>query len=90
MIDLVMDYASKNKEFNTSLENLKDPYGTSDVSSEVLADISGQLFGSEKFINSLSMKKLNIFKHIYNSIISLANKITGNSGESLFIRDLKK
>lgn len=89
MIDLVMDYASKNKEFNTSLENLKDTYGTSDVSSEVLADISGQLFGSEEFINSLSMKKPNIFKRIYNSIVSLANKITGNSRESLFIRDLK-
>lgn len=89
MIDLVMDYASKNKDFNASLENLKDTYGTSDVSSEVLADISGQLFGNEEFINTLSTKKPNIFKRLYNSIVSLANKITGNSRESLFIKDLK-
>lgn len=35
------------------------------------------------------MKKPNIFKRIYNSIISLANKVTGNSNEALFIKDLK-
>lgn len=89
MVNLVMDYASKNKEFNAALESLKATYGTNDVSSEVLADISGQLFGNQDFINNLSMKKPNIFKKIYNTIISLANKITGNSRESLFIRDLK-
>lgn len=89
MIDLVMDYASKNKDFNNALESLKQTYGTEDVSSEVLADVSGQLFGNEEFINTLSMNKPNIFKRIYNSIVSLANKITGNSKESLFIKDLK-
>lgn len=89
MVNLVMDYASKNNEFNAALESLKATYGTNDVSSEVLADISGQLFGNQDFINNLSMKKPNIFKQIYNTIISLANKITGNSRESLFIHDLK-
>lgn len=89
MVDLVMDYASKNKDFNNALESLKQTYGTEDVSSEILADISGQLFGNEEFINTLSMNKPNIFKRIYNSIVSLANKITGNSKESLFIKDLK-
>lgn len=89
MIDLVTEYASKNQEFNSALESLKEAYGTNEVSSEVLADISGQLFGNEEFINSLSVQKPNIFKRIYNKIVSLANKITGNSKESLFIRDLK-
>lgn len=89
MVDLVTDYASKNQEFNSALESLKETYGTNEVSSEVLADISGQLFGNEEFINTLSMQKPNIFKRIYNKIVSLANKITGNSKESLFIRDLK-
>ena len=89
MVDLVMDYASKHSEFNDALESLKQTYGTDSITSEVLADISGQLFGNQEFINSLSLKKPNIFKRIYNSIISLANKITGNSRESLFIRDLK-
>lgn len=89
MVDLVMDYASKNQEFNSALESLKETYETNEVSSEVLADISGQLFGNEEFINTLSVQKPNIFKRIYNKIVSLANKITGNSKESLFIRDLK-
>lgn len=89
MKQLVLDYASKNAEFNDALESLKQTYGVRDVSSEVLADISGQLFGNQEFINSLSMEKPSIFRRIYNAIIALANKITGNSKESLFIRDLK-
>lgn len=87
MKKLVLNYASKNSEFNVSLESLKQTYGTNDVSSEVLADISGQLFGSQEFINNLSMEQPNIFKRIYNAIISIANKITGNSKEALFIKD---
>lgn len=89
MKQLIIDYASKNSEFNQSLESLKQTYGTDDVSSEVIADISGQLLGNQEFINNLSMKEPSIFKKIYNKIISLANKITGNSKESLFIKDLK-
>ena len=89
MKNLVMDYASKNREFNNNLENLKKIYNTEDVSDEVLADISGQLFGNQEFINNLSTKKPSIFNKIYNKIISFANKITGNSKESLFIKDLK-
>lgn len=88
MKDLVMDYASKNTEFNNALESLKETYGVQDVSDEVLADISGQLFGNQEFINNLSMEKPNIFKKIYNKIIELANKITGNSNEVLFVRNL--
>lgn len=89
MKNLVMDYASKNREFNDNLENLKKIYNTEDVSDEVLADISGQLFGNQEFINNLSTNKPSIFKKIYDKIISFANKITGNSKESLFIKDLK-
>ena len=89
MKNLVMDYASKNGDFNNNLENLKKIYNTKDVSDEVLADISGQLFGYQEFINNLSTNKPSIFKKIYDKIIDFANKITGNSKESLFIKDLK-
>lgn len=89
MKKLVIDYASKNSEFNNALESLKQTYGTNDVSNEVLADISGQLFGNQEFINNLSMEQPSIFKRIYNAIVSMANKITGNSKESLFIKDLQ-
>ena len=88
MKNLVMDYASKNAEFNNALESLKKTYGVDDVSDEVLADVSGQLFGNQEFINNLSMEKPSIFKRIYNKIIELANKITGNSKEGLFVRNL--
>lgn len=90
MKQLVMDYASKNAEFNQALENLEQTYGVNDVSNEVLADISGQLFGNQQFINNLSTQKPSLFKRIYNKIVELANKITGNSNEALFIRDLKQ
>ena len=89
MQNLVIDYASKNSEFNEALETLKQTYGVDNVNDEVLADISGRLFGNEEFINNLSTSKPNIFKRIYGKIISIANKITGNSRESLFIKDLK-
>ena len=89
MKKLVMDYASKNLEFANAIEDLKQTYGTNDVSDEVLADISGQLFGNQEFINNLSTQNPSVFKRIYDAIISLANKITGNSNEALFIRDLK-
>lgn len=87
--DLIVDYASKHTEFSKALDDLKKTYKTEDVSSEVVADISGQLFGNQEFINNLSMEKPSIFKRIYNKIIEVANKITGNSNEALFIRDLK-
>lgn len=89
MRDLVIDYAKKNSEFNNALKSLKETYGVDDVNDEVLADISGQLFGTEEFINKLSTTKPSLFKKIYDKIISFANKITGNSRESLFIKDLK-
>ena len=89
MKKLIIDYASKHNDFAQAVESLKQTYGTNDVSSEVIADISGQLFGNQEFINNLSMEQPSIFKRIYNAIVSLANKITGNSRESLFIKDLK-
>lgn len=89
MKQLIIDYANKNTEFNQALESLKNTYGVNDVSSEVVADISGQLFGNQEFINNLSLEKPSVFKRIYNKIVELANKITGNSKESLFIKDLK-
>lgn len=90
MKKLILEHASKDSEFNQALESLKKTYGTEDVSSEVIADISGQLLGNQEFINNLSIKEPSLFKKIYNKIKELANKITGNSKESAFIKDLKK
>ncbi len=86
---LVLDYASKHTFFKQVLDDLKVTYKKDDISSELLANVSGELFGNKEFINNLSLEKPSIFKKIYNFIISLANKITGNKYESLFIKDLK-
>ncbi|MEG1288307.1 MAG: hypothetical protein RSD29_03045, partial [Bacilli bacterium] len=89
MINLANEYASKNPEFNDSVKSLLNQYNKKDIDEEVLADISGQLFGNQEFINNLSMEKPTVFKQVYNKIIEWANKLTENSKESLFIKDLK-
>ncbi|MEG2832443.1 MAG: hypothetical protein RR923_06640, partial [Bacilli bacterium] len=89
MINLANDYASKNPEFNDSVKSLLNQYNKKDIDEEVLADISGQLFGDQDFINKLSMQKPSVFKQIYNKVIELANKLTGGKNENLFIKDLK-
>ena len=45
MRKLVLDFSKYNTEFKDALKSLQRTYNTNDVSSEVLADISGQLFG---------------------------------------------
>ncbi len=89
MVDLVNQRMQKDGDLKNAVEDLKKLYNTDDINAEVLADISGQLFGNQEFINNLSIEKPSVFKRIYDKIISLANKITGNSSEALFIKDLK-
>ena len=89
MVDLVKKRMEKDEELRNAVEDLKKLYGTDDINGEVLADISGQLFGNQEFINNLSVEKPSVFKRIYDKIVSLANKITGNSSEALFLKDLK-
>ena len=89
MRNLILDYAKKNSEFNDALENLKEIYGTEDVTPEVVADISGQLLGNQEFINSLSVEKPTLFKRILDVLTSLKNKLTGNSKYENFVKDLE-
>lgn len=88
--NLILDYASKHDDFNQSLESLKRTYNTEEVSSEVVADISGELFGNQEFINNLSIEQPNIFKRLYDKIVEFANRLTGNAHEALFVRDLRQ
>lgn len=89
MVDLIDARMKQDGKLRNAVEDLKKLYGTDDINAEVLADISGQLFGNQEFINNLSVEKPSVFKRIYDTIVSLANKITGNSSEALFIKDLK-
>ena len=88
MRNLIMDFAKKNEGFNEALEDLKKAYGTEDVTPEVVADISGQLFGNQEFIDSLSTQNPTLFKRIHDLIVSLKNKLTGNSKYDNFVKDL--
>ena len=89
MRDLIMDYAKKNTEFNDALEDLKKAYGTEDVTPEVVADISGQLFGNQEFINNLAVEKPSLFKRILDAIKELANRLTGNKDYNKFVKSLQ-
>lgn len=86
---LIIDYAIKHTKFNSTLESIKQAYKTDEINSELVADIAGQLLGNQEFINNLSTHNPSLFKKIYNKIIELANRITGNLIEKLFIKDLK-
>lgn len=91
--DLVLNFASENNKFNEDLKNLQKTYGTSDVSSEVLADISGQLLGNQEFINNLKLENSatskNIIKNIYESIKRLLNNLTEKGRYRNFVKDLE-
>lgn len=93
MRNLVMNFASKNKEFNNSLQDLKNTYRTNDVSDEVLADISGQLLGNQEFINSLTIENTpqsrNIIKTIYEALKRMLNQLTSNGRYKNFVQDLE-
>lgn len=93
MKQLVLDFASKNPEFNQALESLKQTYGTNDVTSEVVADISGQLLGNQEFINSLTIQNTSqsrsIIRQIYESIRRLLNNLTENGRYRNFVQDLE-
>lgn len=75
---MVLDYAKKDSEFNNKVQQLKKLYNTDDVSSEVLADISGQLLGNKDFINNLSNSEPSLFNKLYTSIKSLSQRLSGN------------
>ena len=89
MRDMVQEHMKKDAKFADAVKSLQEVYKTNEISDEVLADVSGQLFGNQEFINQLSMEKPTFFKKIYNKIIEIANKITGYSNEARFIADLK-
>ena len=86
--NMIMSYAKKNGEFNAALDSLKKTYGTNDINSEVIADISGQLLGNQEFINNLSMEQPGLFKRLYNNIKAFYHKLRGWKSQDEFVQDL--
>lgn len=90
----IIEFASRNEEFNSALESLKKTYNTSTLSNEVVADISAQLLGNQEFIKSLTIENTKESKHfikiIYESIKRLLNSLTEEGRYRNFIKDLEK
>ena len=90
---LILNFAQKNNEFKTALQDLQKTYNTQDVSDEVIADISAQVLGNQEFINSLqdqnTPQSKNVIKNIYESIKRVLNNITSKGRYRNFVQDLE-
>lgn len=90
---IILDYANKNSEFKSALQDLQKTYGTTNVNDEVIADISGQILGNQEFINSLSMQNTEqsrgFISKVYHSIQRLLNKLTTKGRYRNFVQDLE-
>ena len=89
MIKMIENYRKSNAEFNEAVEKLLGTYKITEINEEALADIAGQLFGNQEYINNLSMENPSLFKRIYNEIKYLWNQFRGYKNQNQFIEDLK-
>lgn len=64
-----------NKEFKANVQSLLKIYNKSEIDEEALADVSGQLFGNQEYINNIAQTKPNVFKRIYNEIKYLYHQL---------------
>lgn len=93
MIELINDFASRNEKFAESVKEIETKYGKNLTSEEVFADVCGQLFGNEEFIQSLETKNTveskNIIKQVYELLKHLLNKLTSEGRYRNFVQDLE-
>lgn len=93
MIELINDFASRNEKFAESVKEIETKYGKNLTSEEVFADVCGQLFGNEEFIQSLetknSVESKNIIKQVYELLKHLLNKLTSEGRYRNFVQDLE-
>ena len=93
MIDFVNKFASKNPTFKETVKSLEQLYGKDLASEEVFADVCGQLFGNQEFINSLVMENTpqsrTTIQKIYDSIKRILNNFTKEGRYRNFVQDLE-
>lgn len=88
MINIVKKYMNNNKEIKANVQSLLKTYNKSEIDKEALADVSGQLFGNQEFINHIAQIKPNVFKRIYNEIKYLWHQFRGYKNQNQFVEDL--
>lgn len=89
MIKMVEKYRKSNEEFNQAVQKLLTTYNATEINEEALADISGQLFGNQEYINNLSKEQPSLFRKIYNEIKYLWHQFRGYKNQNQFIEDLR-
>ena len=88
MIKMVENYRKSNAEFDSQVQKLLSNYNQSEINEEALADIAGQLFGNQEYINNLATTNPSMFKRIYNEIKYLWHQFRGYKNQDQFVDDL--
>ena len=88
MIKMVENYRKSNAEFDSQVQKLLKKYNQSEINEEALADIAGQLFGNQEYINNLATTNPSMFKRIYNEIKYLWHQFRGYKNQDQFVDDL--
>lgn len=88
MENIIEKYSKSNIEFNEETKKLLQNYSNTEMNEEALADISGQLFGTQEFINNISQNNPNVFQKIYSEIKYLWHQFKGYKTQDQFIDDL--
>lgn len=88
MFKMIETYRKSNPEFDNAIQKLIGTYNENQINQEALADISGQLFGNQEFINHIQKDNPGFFKRIYNEIKYLWHQFRGYTNQNQFIEDL--
>lgn len=88
MLKMIETYRKSNPEFDNAVQKLIGTYNKNQINQEALADISGQLFGNQEFVNHIQKDNPGFFKRIYNEIKYLWHQFRGYTNQNQFIEDL--
>lgn len=88
MLKMIETYRKSNPEFDNAVQKLIGAYNENQINQEALADISGELFGNQEFINHIQKDNPGFFKRIYNEIKYLWHQFRGYTNQNQFIEDL--
>lgn len=100
---LVLEYAKEKDEYKTALRSISNIYSNyynvnskdymQKIEKEMVADILGEKFGSQEFLNTLVKKNRTLMQKVHDWIIDLLNKInklTGYHSTKLYWSDVER
>jgi len=89
MKNIIQKYRNSNTEFDAAVQQLLKNYNVDEINEEAMADVAGQLFGNQEFINNLSRTQPSLFRKLYNEIKYLWHQFRGYKNQNEFIEDLQ-